>query len=130
MSEVPECVRAALAVPGERRSVVRDGAAISYLAWGEPGRPLLLLVHGRGASARWWDHLAPTLADTHRVAAVDLSGHGDSDWRTAYGSDVWARDVLAVATAENSGPPVLVGHSMGSVACLAAATGCADVRGS
>ena len=129
MPEVPECVRAALAVPGERRSVVRDGASISYLGWGEPGRPLVLLVHGRGASARWWDHLAPMLADGHRVVAVDLSGHGDSDWRAAYGFDVWARDVLAVAAAENSDSPVLVGHSMGSVACLYAATEHAGVRG-
>jgi pimeloyl-ACP methyl ester carboxylesterase len=42
---------------------------------------------------------------------------------------VWAPDVLAVAAAEDSGPSVLVGPSMGSVACLAAATGHAGVRG-
>jgi pimeloyl-ACP methyl ester carboxylesterase len=126
---VAECVRAALAVPGERHSVVRDGASICYLAWGEPGRPLVLLVHGRGASARWWDHLAPMLSDRHRVVAVDLSGHGDSDWRPAYDVDVWARDVLAVAAAEGCDAPVLVGSSMGGTACLTAAAQHRRTRG-
>lgn len=129
MTEAPECVRAALATPGERHSVLRDGAVLSYVAWGKPGRPLVVLVHGRGAAATWWDHLAPMLAGSHRVVAVDLSGHGDSDWRAAYEFDVWAHDILAVVSAEGSQSPVLVGHSMGSTACLYAAIRHGGVRG-
>jgi pimeloyl-ACP methyl ester carboxylesterase len=124
-----ESVRAALATPGVREAVVRDGATISYLTWGQRGRPLVLLVHGRGANARWWDHVAPALAADVRVIAVDLSGHGDSDWRPAYDFEVWARDILSVAAAEDSDAPVLVGHSMGSTACLTAAARHPGMRG-
>ena len=69
------------------------------------------------------------LADEHRVVAVVLSGHGDSDWRAAWDFDVWAAAIRAVAAGEDSGLPVLVGHSMGSTACPTAATGRADIRG-
>jgi magnesium chelatase accessory protein len=36
----------------------------------------LLLVHGTGASTHSWRALAPLLASTHRVVAIDLPGHG------------------------------------------------------
>jgi pimeloyl-ACP methyl ester carboxylesterase len=89
----------------------------------------VLLVHGRGANSHWWDHVAPALADGHRVAAVDLTGHGQSDWRVAYDVDVWAHDVLAVCAAEEDDAPVLVGHSTGSTACLIAAAHHAGLQG-
>jgi len=48
------------------------------------------------------------------VAAVDLSGHGDSGHREAYDPEQWADEVMAVAAdAGFDGLPVLVGHSMG-----------------
>lgn len=39
----------------------------------------LLLIHGFGASTYTWRKIAPALADTHRVIAVDLKGFGQSD---------------------------------------------------
>jgi len=96
---------------------------IAYRAWGERGQTGIVLVHGGGAHARWWDHIAPLLADGHRVAAVDLSGHGDSDRRDNYGLDVWAEELLAVAVAARiEGPPVIIGHSMGGFVTLRAAS--------
>ncbi|MEZ4290203.1 MAG: alpha/beta fold hydrolase [Myxococcota bacterium] len=48
------------------------------------------------------------------VAALDLSGHGDSGHRERYSLEGWTREVMAVARhAGIDGPPVLVGHSMG-----------------
>jgi len=41
--------------------------------------PPLLLIHGFGASTFTWRHIAPELALTHRVIAVDLKGFGQSD---------------------------------------------------
>ena len=41
--------------------------------------PPLLLIHGFGASTFTWRHVAPELAKTHRVIAVDLKGFGQSD---------------------------------------------------
>ncbi len=91
-----------------------EGARIHSRTWGEPGQPLLMLVHGGGAHSGWWDHIAPFFAATHHVVAPDLSGHGDSDTRPSYGLGSWSREVLAVAAAANpSARPVIVGHSMG-----------------
>ncbi|MFW3168677.1 alpha/beta fold hydrolase [Geodermatophilus sp. CPCC 206100] len=107
----------ALATEPEHRDVEVDGARIHYRVWGEPGRPGLVLVHGGAAHSGWWDHVAPLLA-THRVVAPDLSGHGDSDWRPAYDMARWAREVLAVAGAEQLTRPVVLGHSMGGWVAL------------
>lgn len=104
--------------------VVVQGCPIHLRVWGEAGPPGVVLIHGGAAHARWWDHLAPLLAADGRqhVAALDLSGHGDSGWRERYGLDVWAQEVLAVAErAGMTAPPVLVGHSMGGFVAMAAA---------
>lgn len=91
-----------------------EGCRIHLRAWGERGQPPLVLVHGGAAHSGWWDHLAPLLSRTHRVIAPDLSGHGDSGFRTAYTLDTWAREVLAVsAAADACGQPIIVGHSLG-----------------
>jgi pimeloyl-ACP methyl ester carboxylesterase len=112
--------------PGEAKLEVA-GCDIRYLTWGVRGRPVLVLVHGGAAHARWWTHLAPWLADTHRVVALDLSGHGESGWRELYRPERWADEVLAVAEAER-GPdgagvprPVVVGHSMGGFVTIVVA---------
>jgi len=42
------------------------------------GSPVLL-IHGFGASTYTWRRIAPALAETHRVIAVDLKGFGQSD---------------------------------------------------
>src|SRR3954471_613536 len=61
-----------------------NGCRIHLRLWGAPGRPAMVFVHGGGAHSGWWDHIAPFFAATHRVAAVDLSGHGDSGFRSEY----------------------------------------------
>jgi pimeloyl-ACP methyl ester carboxylesterase len=81
-----------------------------------------VLVHGGAAHSRWWDHIAPILAADYRVAALDLSGHGDSDWRDRYSLDMWAEEVMAVADAAGVlERPVLVGHSIGGRVAMTAA---------
>src|SRR5690349_7020121 len=95
----------------QRHSVIAEGASISYRVWGEPGRPGLVLVHGGAAHSGWWDHIGPLLT-SHRVAALDLSGHGDSDRRPSYSMDLWAKEVAAVCAAEQLVRPVVIGHSM------------------
>jgi pimeloyl-ACP methyl ester carboxylesterase len=111
-----------VATPGEPLSVVVDGARIHALAWGEPGAPTLVLVHGGAAHLHWWAPLAPLLADRFRVVALDMSGHGDSDRRDLYSVTTWAGEVLAVAAAGGgSGRPIVVGHSMGGFVTIASA---------
>ena len=125
----PDWFTRALATGPEHRDLDVDGARIHYRAWGEPGRPGLVLVHGGAAHSGWWDHVAPLLTG-HRVVALDLTGHGASDRRTAYDPLLWAREVVAVAAAEDLHRPVVIGHSMGGwVAVTVGVEHPADVSG-
>ena len=87
----PSWFTAALGTAAEEGATEVAGASIVYRAWGQPGQGGMVLVHGGAAHARWWDHIAPLLlAGGHRVAALDLSGHGDSGRRDSYSLDAWA----------------------------------------
>ncbi|KAA1424644.1 alpha/beta hydrolase [Mumia zhuanghuii] len=117
----------ALAEPYHRHDIDVDGVRIAYRTWGEAGNPVVVLVHGGAAHAGWWDHVAPFLTASHRVVAIDLSGHGDSGRRPSYSLATYARELMAVAAAEGEGrgasgtKPVVIGHSMGGFVTLAAA---------
>lgn len=73
--------------------------------------------------------MAGRLAESREVVAVDLTGHGDSDWPGEYSLRLMADDVSALLE-RLGGPPVdLVGHSLGGlVACLVAAVSPGRVR--
>ena len=119
---VPAWFTDALAVPFTDERVTVEGALVHYLAWGHRGRRGIVFIHGGGANAHWWTHVAARFAADYRVIAVDLSGHGDSDHRDEYVLEQWTREVMAaVADAGIAGPPVIVGHSMGGFVTIATA---------
>ena len=127
LPDAPGWFRRALAVPFADEWTEVDGARIHFLAWGERGRRGIVFVHGGGAHAHWWTHVAALFADDFRVVALDLSGHGDSDHRASYSLDQWTEEVLAAAEAGGiAGPPVVVGHSMGGFVTIATAALHAD----
>lgn len=91
-----------------------EGATVHLRCWGREGLPGVVLIHGGAANSAWWDHIAPFLTRTHRVVALDLTGHGDSGWRRWYHLDLWAREAITAAAAGGAvGRPLVVGHSMG-----------------
>lgn len=121
-TELPEWFTQAVETPYDERSIEVDGAEIRYRAWGKAGHPVAVLIHGGAAHAGWWDHIGPHLVEgEHRIVALDLSGHGDSDRRPHYALETWAREAIAVANAESDRAPVLFGHSMGGFVALTAA---------
>lgn len=123
----PGWFRRALADTPEVHQVDCRGCDINYLAWGSPGDPGLVFIHGGAAHAHWWSFLVPHLADHYRVVAMDLSGHGDSGRRDAYALDNWAAEVMAVAgDAQIGGKPVVIGHSMGGFVSIATAADYGD----
>lgn len=115
----------ALTAEARAGEVVVDGARVAFRVWDAADRadgPGVLLVHGGAAHSHWWDHIAPQLTPRHRVVALDLTGHGDSDKRDHYALEQWADELIAVVHAAQLGPaPVIVGHSMGGMVTYVAA---------
>jgi pimeloyl-ACP methyl ester carboxylesterase len=101
---IPEASRAWLKTAWDMRPVVGEtvvrNAAIRYRGWSldRADLPALVLIHGFRAHARWWDHIAPALADRFRLVAFDL----------------------AVARATGFDRATLVGHSYGGIISLLA----------
>jgi len=117
--ERPAWFEAAIAHEPEQYDVDVQGTAIRYLSWGTHGKPGLVFVHGGAAHAQWWSFIAPMFASDWHAVAIHLSGHGDSGRRPAYSHELWAAEVMAVATnADFPGPPVIVGHSLGGMVTI------------
>jgi pimeloyl-ACP methyl ester carboxylesterase len=120
--DAPAWFDAALAAHREDCEVVVDGCPVHYVRWGDRECPRIVLVHGGAAHAHWWDHIAPFLSPTCNVAAIDLSGHGDSGRRDRYPTSTWANEIVAVADdAGTTGKPVVIAHSMGGWVAITAA---------
>jgi pimeloyl-ACP methyl ester carboxylesterase len=74
----------------------------------------LLFVHGGGAHANWWSFIAPYFARYLRVAAIDLSGMGDSGRRESYSAELRTAEMRAVIADAGLGErPFVIGHSFG-----------------
>ncbi|MFN0252053.1 MAG: TIGR04551 family protein [Kofleriaceae bacterium] len=106
--------------PTDATFVDVDGVSVRYREAG--AGPVVVLIHGYGASADHWAPVIPALAVHHRVIAVDLKGFGwtsrpDGDYSPAAQAQlVWrALDRLGV------GDVAIVGHSWGSSVALSMA---------
>lgn len=76
--------------------------------------PAMVLVHGLGADRRIWEGTMAAFAGRHRVVALDLPGHGESDKPDAdYTPDYFADVVRGMARALGIDEAVLVGTSLG-----------------
>jgi pimeloyl-ACP methyl ester carboxylesterase len=90
------------------------GGRVRYLDIGEG--PVLLLVHGLGASWQAWYANIPALAERHRVLAVDLPGFGHSEPVSAPGDMRSYADALAsLLELLDVARAVVVGHSLGGL---------------
>jgi pimeloyl-ACP methyl ester carboxylesterase len=96
---------------------VGDGQRVSALLWGD-GEPEIVLIHGGAQNAHTWDTVA--LALNRPLIAVDLPGHGHSDWRED--RDYWpVRNAEAVAEVMDAFAPhaqALVGMSLGGLTAI------------
>ncbi len=100
--------------PADRFATV-NGLRIHYLDWGTAGRQPLILLHGIARLARTFDHLAPHFCRDYHVIAVDMRGHGDSDWdpRGNYLVEDYTRDVESLIAQLGLRDVVLWGNSTG-----------------
>jgi pimeloyl-ACP methyl ester carboxylesterase len=109
------------ASPRVRRGWVNvpTGGHVSAVIWGA-GPPEVVLLHDIGQSARVWDPVVLALA--RPAAAIDLPGHGRSDWRRD-GRYEPGRLAAAVGEAIGSFAPktrLVVGSGLGGLTALAA----------
>jgi pimeloyl-ACP methyl ester carboxylesterase len=92
---------------------------LNYWDYGGDG-PLVVLVHGALDHARSWDWVAAALLDDYHVCALDLRGHGDSDWApgAVYSVAEHVLDLTALCDTLDEKPVTLIGHSLGGVIAL------------
>lgn len=112
------------APPISRFFETNDGVRLHALEWPADGSlaggrasPIALL-HGGGANAHWWDHLARPLSARRTVVALDFRGHGDSDHPTTRRVGAFNDDLEALIAWWAREDVVLVGHSMGAAVAL------------
>jgi pimeloyl-ACP methyl ester carboxylesterase len=104
--------------------------AIYYQSAGTRG-PIVVLIHGFGASCEHWRKNIPVLAQHCRVYALDLLGFGKSEKPTLtslqptqsnpYRFEHWGEQVVAFCQEFATEPVFLVGNSIGCVVALQAA---------
>jgi pimeloyl-ACP methyl ester carboxylesterase len=99
-----------------------NGVRIIGHAAGPQTGPTVLLAHGGGQTKRAWAKTVQQLSKVgYRALAIDLRGHGESDWAAdgAYETADFAADLLCVADALGVRPH-LVGASLGGLSGLLA----------
>ncbi|MEE2674219.1 MAG: alpha/beta hydrolase [Myxococcota bacterium] len=106
-----------------------EGVRLHALHWGEPDHEKVVLLHGGGANAHWWDHVAPAIAEKFHVIALDFRGHGDADHPEQTRVGALSDDLEALIDHLGRPPVRLVGHSMGAAIALDHACRHTDVRG-
>ncbi len=113
------------APPSVSRSAVSmaDGRRVSSLVWGagEAG-PEIVFIHGGAQNAHTWDTVA--MATGRPALAIDLPGHGHSDWRDdgMYAPAGLADDVAQVIELLAPNAKVVVGMSLGGITAMELAT--------
>jgi len=108
---------------------------INWLTAGENG-PVVVFVHGFGASVYHWRYIVPELSKTCRVYALDVLGFGWSDKAIVDydGYEIWSdqiadfiKEVVQPGCSENGGggggaeKAILVGNSLGGYNSLSTA---------
>ena len=110
--------RASDAGPLRLHHLVFTAADAAGLA--SPREPVVL-VHGVTGHAAAWSGVAPLLLGSCEPIAVDLRGHGASQWSPAhdYATTTHARDLLVVIDALERPAVTMVGSSWGALVSLA-----------
>lgn len=104
-----------------RRDVeLADGRRVSALVWGEKD-PELVLLHGGAQNSHTWDTVA--LALDRPLVAIDLPGHGHSDWRDdhRYTPPSLADDVAVAMGQLAPRVQAVVGMSLGGLTAISLA---------
>src|SRR5260370_19779189 len=102
-----------------------DGLTLNCLDYGGEGKRPILFIHGGSAHAHWWDFIAPAFFADFHALALDLRGHGESEWSDdwAYGSPPHVADLHPVVVRCGFAAPVFVWGFIGGRYRLASLCG-------
>ena len=97
------------------RMRTRDGKLLNVRQHGN-GPVSCLLVHGFAEGSYIWSPCVRSFGESVRSVAIDLRGHGDSDWDKAsnYSIQTHTADVNDLLSLMGNGGHILIGHSMGA----------------
>ena len=91
---------------------------INYVVGPNNGPPLVL-IPGQGADWTTYKKVLPTLSQDYHVYAVDVRGHGKSDWTTGdYTFTSIGRDFTALLETVVQEPAIVSGNSSGGLISL------------
>jgi pimeloyl-ACP methyl ester carboxylesterase len=104
--------------------VAQTGWTVAPLFTRRVGRsgPVVVLLHGLGASSQYWGPVAEGLAEQARVICPDLLGFGRSPWpeiEYRVSDHLDALDAGVLSARPESEPVILAGHSLGAILALA-----------
>ena len=117
----PEWFQKAIAAPAEDKYATFQDAELHFRKWHSPSEDAqnIVMVHGGGAHARWFDFIAPLVSEKFNVISVDLPGMGDSGWLQEYNRDIMAEGLMAMIRAAGfTSKPAIIAHSMGGMVSL------------
>jgi pimeloyl-ACP methyl ester carboxylesterase len=104
---------------GQQRRVATNGVELDVIDAGEPGNPVVVLVHGFPESPHSWRHQIQPLVDAgYRVLVPDQRGYAHSTAPSdveAYRVDHLAADLLGLLDDVGAKDAVFVGHDWGSM---------------
>jgi len=102
------------------QSFISQRLRLSYVDWGNPDAPPLILVHGGRDHCRNWDWVAAELRADYHIIAPDLRGHGDSAWSTSgdYSMSAFVYDLAQLIHQQRLAPCRIVAHSLGGSIAL------------
>jgi pimeloyl-ACP methyl ester carboxylesterase len=108
-----------------------DASAVRvfHVEMGDPGAPVLLLVHGWPTSSLDWCEVAGQLSTRFLVCALDFPGYGFSDKPSGWGYSLTRDQELIeyyLAEVVGAGAAVIVAHDRGDSVALLHAARCAE----
>jgi len=97
-----------------------DGLTLRYSRWNGGGAPIVVL-HGGGQTRHAWEESCAHLGELgYDVTALDLRGHGESDWSPEQKYGLWdlAADVVEALPQLGHERAALLGFSLGGLVSL------------
>ena len=93
-------------------------ASAAASAYGDPGKPGILFLHGIRLGREIWKQHATALSWRYHVVTLDLPGHGSLYDMPFTIENVTALVDDAVATLFNGKPPLIAGYSLGGYVAM------------